>query len=158
MIYTIGYQNLTPSRLQEIVTGLDAVLFDVRHVPRSRKAGFGGNQLQALLGERYVAQGEQLGGRGHVTKSGLCDVVQYQADFPGTGRARYGSPKHVILMCLEEAPGDCHRHSDICSAHFPDAIHIYQDELFTARALDTALQAGDDVEYDLCGSLDDLIR
>jgi hypothetical protein len=30
---------------------------------------------------------------------------------------------------MEEAPGDCHRHRDICAPHVPEAVHIFRDEL-----------------------------
>jgi len=57
---------------------------------------------------------------------------------------------------MEEAPGDCHRHLAICGPHFPEAIHIFRDEQFTARALQVALDAGDMAR--LYGETDDLFR
>jgi hypothetical protein len=47
----------------------------------------------------------------------------------------------LILFCMEEAPGDCHRHLAICGPHFPEAIHIFRDGQFTARALRVALES-----------------
>jgi hypothetical protein len=58
---------------------------------------------------------------------------------------------------MEEAPGDCHRHRDICGPHIPDAIHIFRDELVTSRALRAALDAGPDADYEIAGSLADLL-
>ena len=57
------------------------------------------------------------------------------------------------MLCAEEAPGDCHRHHDICGPHFPDAVHIFRDELFTAGALQEALNAGPDADYEICGDV-----
>jgi hypothetical protein len=49
----------------------------------------------------------------------------------------------LLLLCMEEAPGDCHRHHAICGLHFPAAVHIFRDEQFTAKTLQDALDAGD---------------
>jgi hypothetical protein len=56
-----------------------------------------------------------------------------------------------LLLCAEEAPGDCHRHHDICGPHFPGAVHIFCDELFTAGALQEAIDAGPDADHETCG-------
>ena len=142
MILTIGYQRLSPERLREIITRLDARLIDCRNVPMSRRPGFSGRRLGELLGERYVQAGHFLGGRGHTTAEGIRWL-----------RSQSGN---VVLMCMEEAPGDCHRHFDICGPQFPEAVHIYQDELFTARALQQA--EDDDSDYEIIGSLTELLE
>lgn len=95
MIYTIGYQRLSPPRLAAIVAGLGAVLIDVRYKPVSRKPGFGGNQLAALLGDRYQQRGDRLGGFGRTSSAGIEELRRDQAD------------KTLLLMCQEHAPGDC---------------------------------------------------
>jgi uncharacterized protein (DUF488 family) len=143
LVFTIGYARLSPARLKEISEGLDALVVDVRHVPRSRKAGFSKSHLIELLGARYSPMGHALGGRGNVTPSGIAAVAAYKQD--------------VILMCLEHHPEECHRHHDICAAHFPDAIHIVEDELFTARELSRTIDAGDR-ELTLVGGLAELIE
>lgn len=144
MIYTIGYQRLAPQRLQEIVTGLDATLMDCRHVPTSRKPGFSGKALRELLGPRYVQAGDNLGGRGFTTDVGIKALRE-------ASRGR-----NVVLLCMEEAPGDCHRHFTICGPHFPEAIHIYQDELVTAAELERANQ--EDTDYEIAGSLEEMLE
>lgn len=146
MIYTIGYARLTPARLQEIVEGLDALLFDVRHVPRSRKPGFSASSLMDRFDWRYQSWGLSLGGSGNTSPDGIRALKQVNGFVT----------RPVILMCLEESPGECHRHHDICGQHFPDAIHIYQDELLTARSLQNSITR--DVEYDIEGSLSDLLN
>jgi uncharacterized protein (DUF488 family) len=141
MIYTIGYQRLAPERLLQIAEGLDAVIIDVRSIPRSRKRGFGRRSLETLLGRRYQWRGDGLGGLGEISPIYIQALRQYQGD--------------AILMCLEEAPGDCHRHWDICAPHIPDAMHIFRDEIFTARELQRAIDDGDD--YSVAASLSDLL-
>jgi hypothetical protein len=54
---------------------------------------------------------------------------------------------------MEEAPGDCHRNRDICAPHVPEAVHIFRDELIVQAALD----AGPDADYEVAGSLRDLL-
>jgi hypothetical protein len=132
MIYTLGYQGLAPARVREIVLALDAVLLDCRFKPVSRLPGFGHRQLEKLMssedGEnresRYVRMGDMLGGHGHTTKSGLQALQPYADD-----RA------HCVLLCMEEHPADCHRHTSITGPHFPDALHIYRDRMFFSREL-----------------------
>lgn len=142
MIFTIGYQRLAPGRLREIVLRLDGRLIDCRNVPMSRRPGFSGRALTESLGERYIQAGHFLGGRGHTTAEGIRWL-----------RSQSGN---VVLMCMEEAPGDCHRQFDICGPHFPQAVHIYQDELFTAAEL---LRAEDeDTDYEIIGSLTELLE
>lgn len=142
MIYTIGYQLLTPAALAAIAARLDATVIDCRLKPVSRVPGFGGRQLAALLGSRYQQHGHHLGGYGHTTAEGIDFLCRRQGC--------------LLLLCMEEAPGDCHRHHAICAPHFPDALHIYRDEIFTAGELRRAID--DDDEYALVGSLPDLLR
>jgi hypothetical protein len=140
MIYTIGYQR---SRLAQFVEALDAALIDCRHKPMSRIAGFSGWELARQFGHRYQPRGHELGGRGHTTPAGIDRLCAHSQE-----------RSTVLLLCMEEAPGDCHRHHDICGPHFPDAIQIFRDELFTAGALQAALDAGPDADYEICGKVE----
>lgn len=147
-LYTIGYQAITPARLEEIVRGLDAVLIDCRYRPVSRKPGFGHLQLcDRFPPDRYVSKGFMLGGIrsgvSHTNRAGIQFVTQ--SLWKG----------NVILMCLEACPGECHRHELICRSHFPEALHIFEDELITARELQRSIDADDD--YAIAGSLSDLL-
>jgi uncharacterized protein (DUF488 family) len=145
MIFTIGYERLQPARLKEIAYGIDALVIDVRHVPRSRKPGWSMSRLLETLGhDGYTTMGNVLGGRGHTSSAGINTL-------DGLSCAR-----DVILLCLEEAPGHCHRHHDICGPHFPRAIHIYQDELLRAGDLSEAIRT--EGYYDQIGSLAELIE
>ncbi len=141
MIYTLGYQNLAPARVREIVLALDAVLLDCRFKPISRIPGFGARQLEALMqpqkGEpksnqpRYMRMGHLLGGRGHVTAGGIETLQPFDQDVA-----------NCVLLCLEEHPIDCHRHGDITGPQFPAALHIWRDRLFFSRDL-SRVQAGE---------------
>ena len=115
MIYTIGYQQLAPQSLRAIVTGLGAVLVDVRSVPKSRVAGFGGKTLEREYGERYLWAGDKLGGRAPgVTTEGIALLADLN-------RKRWPA----LLLCMEELPHNCHRHHKITLPYFPKARHIF---------------------------------
>ena len=138
-LYTIGYARLTPARLVEVMDLLGiARLIDVRSVPRTRVAGFGPKQLTTLLGARYVWEGETLGGRAPIEERSLGLLAQ---------RAQVS---RLLLMCMEEAPGECHRHHDIAlplARHGVQGLHVYQDHVVAARALQATIDAGKD-DYD----------
>lgn len=68
-------------------------------------------------------EGRDLGGRAPVIRQGI-DWLQ-----------REQQSRTVLLMCMEHDPADCHRHAAICAPYFPDAIHIYGNELIRARDL-----------------------
>jgi hypothetical protein len=123
LIYTIGYQRLTSRRLEKIVGDLDAILVDCRYRPFSQRPEFSGDRLAEQFGARYQQRGHELGGHGHTTVDGI-DRLRLDAE-----RAT------LLLLCMEEAPGDCHRHHAICGPHFPAAVHIFRDEQFTAKTL-----------------------
>jgi uncharacterized protein (DUF488 family) len=143
MFYTIGYQTLTPDFLKKLVSDLDVILVDVRSSTRSRIRGFGGRQLEALLAERY-AHRPDLGGRAGpkgITKQAIAGLFEQHEEALANGR------RGLMLMCLEHSPGDCHRHLYITSRHIPDAVHIYDDEVFTSEALAVSEKAGPTVPY-----------
>jgi hypothetical protein len=126
-----------------MLDALDAVLIDCRHKPISRIAGFSGRELAKQFGHRYQQRGHELGGR--TTPEGIASV-----------RA-LGIRGNALLLCLEEAPGDCHRHDDICGRALSGRGPIFRNELFNAGALQAALDAGPDADYETCGVVDDLI-
>ena len=137
MIYTIGYQKLTPERLREIVFGLNATLIDIRSNPRSRvKKGFSEFELSILLGTQYEWRGNLLGGRIEIDPWSIKQLEQFNS-----------SRKNCVLMCQEHEPSDCHRHFAICSKHYPKAYHIFNDDLYTAEEIESSDSPSD------CGSL-----
>lgn len=142
MIYTIGYTRLTQDAIATIRASLGALLVDVRSSPFSRKPGFSRKALAARFADDYLFLGDHLGGRTTITAHGIETLRN--------------APRNLLLLCLEEAPGDCHRHHAICAPHFPEAVHIFQDELFTAGELARALLHPEDSaegEYSVIGNL-----
>jgi len=107
------------------------ILVDCRHRPFSQRPEFSGDRLADQFGARYQQRGHELDGHDHTTVDGI-DRLRLDAE-----RAT------LLLLCMEEAPGDCHRHHAICGPHFPAAVHIFRDEQFTAKTLQDALDAGD---------------
>ena len=136
MIYTIGYQALTPDKLKAICTHLDAGLIDCRASPRSRVKGFGGRQLEALFGPWYVSLGHCLGGRGQTTPDGIESI----AYFEGESAAAKTGPRNCMLMCMETAPWECHRHHDIVQPHFPKALHVYMNGLYSPADVERMIE------------------
>ena len=134
MIFTIGYQRLDNNRLMQVVGALNALLIDVRSNPQSRKPGFSQKALRETFGAAYLWLGDCLGGKTPVTEHGLSQLDVYE-NHP---------THHCLLLCMEEAPGECHPHHAICGPHFPDAIHLFRDHGMTARELSQAF--ADDVE------------
>ncbi|MGD0155088.1 MAG: hypothetical protein ABSB50_03255 [Terracidiphilus sp.] len=127
MIYSVGYARLTPVRLFEIAQQLKAVIIDCRYKPYSSIPGFDRPMLADLFGARYEWRGDHLGGFGHTTSEGIALIRNTQ--------------HNLLLMCAEEAPGECHRHSDICAPYFPSALHIYRNEMIAAVELERALRS-----------------
>lgn len=135
MIYTLGYGGLKElGELAAIVAGIDAVLIDVRSKPNSvRRREFSGANIRAALGDGYEWHGDTLGGFLAVPKKAGLAMLERRA-----------TRENLVLMCAEHEPAGCHRHLSICSPHFPDALHIYEGFVFTAAALDAALDSEDD--------------
>ncbi len=139
MIYTIGYQHITPTELARIMKLVGATkLIDCRYRPQSRIQGFNRNQLADKFGDQYITAGERLGGMGHTSAAGLAWLAGLEKQNP-------------MIMCLEAAPGDCHRHSAIAvplfKKHKVDCTHIYEDTLVMASELDAAITEERDYEY-----------
>ena len=128
MIYTIGYEKLTQKDLIGVAFRLNAIVVDVRSRPSGRvKRGFSRADLTLQLGNQYVWKGEALGGMGvGITPEGLDWLREF------------AKANNVMLLCKEEQPIECHRHS-IALQLEEDVIHIFQDEACTARSLQDAV-------------------
>jgi len=137
MIYTIGTSKLKPARLEEILAYFGARLIDVRTRPLSRVAGWSIKPLTAQFGEDYT----------HIPALGGYDVDPVaQAD----AMAKLESlPEHdhVMLLCMEHPPGECHRHHSIAMNLKRDVLHVYQDQIIHAKELHRSILAGDDDDY-----------
>jgi uncharacterized protein (DUF488 family) len=147
MLFTIGYQKIDSAFLLNVLNALgpDSLLIDVRSSPSSRKKAFDGAQLKDLLGARYVFAGEHLGGRKPVTQAGLNRLKALSDE------------RNVIIMCMEHAPGDCHRHHAICKDHFPEALHIFEGHLIAAYDLEVAIKSKSD-EILAAGTIGDILN
>ena len=148
MIYTIGYQQLTPDRLAELMRDLHIdLLVDVRSVPQSRKKGFSRKALTARFGVHYEWRGDVLGGRGDgPTLAGIVTLANEK--------------RNVMLMCLEHLPGDCHRYHAIAlplAERHVACWHVVDQELVETAQVTRAIAseaAGDGCVYS-CASLPD---
>jgi len=137
VIYTIGYQRLEVERLSRIVLTLELTLIDARSSPVSRKPGYGSGQLKKLFNEAYEHHPE-LGGRCAVSDSAVAEMAR---------RNRRG--ESLLLLCMEHAPAECHRHTDLAMRllnHDVDCLHICGDEIVRASELERSLVDGDDYE------------
>ncbi|WP_439623403.1 hypothetical protein [Gemmata sp.] len=133
-IYSVGYAQHSPDSLKELVTRLRATLVDVRSRPSGRvKRGFSKADLTALLGDRYEWHGKDLGGMGQgATPAGIERLAK--------------DDRRLILMCMEDAPGDCHRFQSVGLQLLLKGIevhHVYHDWVITTSALKAALDDPD---------------
>lgn len=142
MIYSLGYQHLSADDIDAVLEIIGAdLLVDVRSVPSSRKRGFSRAALSERLGDRYAWRGDSLGGKGRgPTEEGLRWLAE-----AAEGRT-------IALMCLEEAPGDCHRHGSIALPLLErgiDVRHVYLDVVVSASELDRSIQEQSDYAFEL---------
>jgi hypothetical protein len=138
-VYTIGYQHLLQSYLVELARELRAIVWDVRRAPSSRKPGWSRAALeQAMPNGKYAWKGDLLGG----------DRKTYDDEVAQVGKW----PTPVLLLCLEEAPADCHRHK-IANAletllDVDIVRHIYRDEVVSGEELRRSIASGKGYESD----------
>ena len=110
-IYTLGYSGWKIEDVEAVLIRLDAILVDVRMVPRSRAPTWNSGVLARRLGDRYVWL-KQFGNRNY---KGNFDQIEI-ADFPageqslreltGAGPA---AGKGIILFCGCSDANICHR-------------------------------------------------
>lgn len=107
-IYTVGYAHWSALGLQTRIEAMDAMLFDIRYSPYSRRADFNGDALEARFGDRYyhlMSWGNDRYRVGppiriHNFQSGLAIVRDVM-------RRRPGHP--VVLLCGCADYEMCHR-------------------------------------------------
>lgn len=145
MILSVGYQRHSQDSLVQLLDELAIVrVVDVRARPISRHKGMGRRQLATRLGARYEWHGDTLGGRyrgsGGPTRAGLDWLAGEVAS----------ELEHTCLLCLEECPGDCHRHHLIAVpllARDVDVLHVYRDQLVGTLDLQQSIERSSDYEY-----------
>jgi hypothetical protein len=162
VIYTVGYGAMRPRDLAALAEGLDATVIDIRGRPSSRRPGFGGRQLAALLGERYQWRGDKLGGVNHLSRARSLWPAACRRLVEDM-RARALRP---LLLCQCHEPGGCHRHQVALElAQTPRlaadpplrVVHVFERESIEAGELQRALSAGDDYTYMPWTTPDDLL-
>ena len=139
MIFSIGYQALTQAQLVALASRLHATVVDVRGGVRRAKKGFLVSELARALGPAYVWKGDVLGNKGGncVREEGLAWLA--------------AQTSNVLLLCLEEAPAECHRHSLIALPLASRGVrvhHVMGDEVVLAAELQAAIVEGRDYECD----------
>ena len=157
-IFTIGYgaqkkPRLPALKLDELAhvrEQLGAVIVDVRARPYSRwRKELDCPALTKRFPGVYIAMSTLLGNQvralpGKVEPDGIDWLRGYDQTAP------------LLLMCLEKAPGECHRHHAIAMQLPPDSvIHLYHDgEEWTAieaYELERSLLEDNDCRYLPCG-------
>jgi uncharacterized protein (DUF488 family) len=142
MLFTIGYSAMNPKQLRRVLDRLKcSTLIDVRSAPRkTRRAGYSRPELESLFGKRYLFAGDELGGQINIQESSLAWL------------AKRASRRHVAIMCMEERPGNCHRHVAIAlpllDRHRVEVRHVCGDEVIKASELERAIQDDDDYEIE----------
>lgn len=104
-LLTLGYAHWTDPALVSTVTGMGAILADVRISPRSRRAEWNGTAIQATLGDRYV----HLPDLGNPNAFNGGPLALHR---PDRGLARLLDLLHqqpVIIMCQCADWRTCHR-------------------------------------------------
>jgi uncharacterized protein (DUF488 family) len=125
-IYTLGYSGWKIEDVEAVLGRLDAILIDVRMIPRSRwAAAWNSAVLAKRLGERYVWLRE-FGNRNY---KGTFEQIEI-ADFP-TGETRLrelaATGKAIVLLCGCRDVNVCHRKvlADwLAQAWQADVVHL----------------------------------
>lgn len=128
MIYSIGYQKLTPADLKQIVQekAVD-VLLDCRSTPYGRRTEFNRKRLEAIFGSVYRFSGSTLGGFATIEEPAIADL------------ALLGQQKRLLLLCMEDDPRTCHRHYEIAvrlHAYGLTVTHLFKGEEIQSTALE----------------------
>ena len=151
-VYTIGYGSRSQADfIQLLQAHAIEFLIDVRSQPYSRhKPDFSQAPLRQALadkGIRYVFMGHQLGGRPEDPECYREGILDYDLleEMPfykaGIGRVQDAVDRgfHVVLMCSEEKPEQCHRGKLIgrtLSVMSVDMRHIDEnDQLITQEEM-----------------------
>ena len=130
-IYTIGYHGFT---LNGLIRKLDSndikLLVDIRTKPYSHySAHFNRENLQRVLGSRYVWKGNCLGGMTGKRQPGYDACLNWIV--------RVSRVQNVCVMCMEADPHKCHRSiwigNDLYDRFKIDVIHIVKSTFKTGK-------------------------
>lgn len=147
MIFSLGYERTALAVFRGVLRRIDGVLLDVRGAPRSRRREFSRANLEREFGADYEWRGDRLGNlAGHsVTRAGLEELI--------------AEKRNVLLMCLERAPAECHRHHFIAMPlarnYDVDVFHVFGEDVIRASELDASI--AEERDY-LSESLESVLR
>lgn len=157
-IFTWGYQGSTPAKLLELCRALKiTMVVDCRRKPASRIPGFSGKALIALFSPpdvpAYVQMGDRLGGV-PASAAWPADGKPPPVDTRALQQLSYerACGQRLLLLCMERAPGDCHRHMTIAlplARAGVEVLHVFEGELVEALELQRAIDDPDpEAEYE----------
>ena len=139
-IYTVGYGNRSIDDFVKLLQGYDIkFLVDIRSQPYSRfnpdfsKDALDKRTKQHLI--RYIFMGDTLGGRPKDSSCYVDNKVDYarvrEKSFFQRGigylHTAWEKQLHIVLMCSEAKPQECHRAKligNILTEHNIDVAHI----------------------------------
>lgn len=102
-IYTIGYSRRNVEELSRIADKLEAVFFDIRYSPWSRRPEFRKKHLVEVLGQRY----QQVPEFGNINYRSGGDIKIANLE---VGQVIIEASEHpTILMCVCSDSRICHR-------------------------------------------------
>ena len=106
-IYTLGYTGWKVDDVADVLERLNAILADVRMVPRSRNPIWNSGALAKRFGDRYVWL-KQFGNRNYKGTFEQTEIVDFAA---GEKRLREltAGGKPVVLFCGCPDVTQCHR-------------------------------------------------
>lgn len=108
IIYLAGYAGHCPERLTALCERLHAIVFDIRLSPTSNDERWRGENLQALLSDRYI--GNPAWGNKNRFNGGAIEIMDWKV-----GLQRFKTlcgdrrPEAVILLCGCRSLQECHR-------------------------------------------------
>ena len=143
-IYTLGYSGWRIEDVEAVLARLDAILVDVRMVPRTRWAPlWNGSVLHERLGVRYVWLRE-FGNRNY---KGTFEQIEI-ADFPAGElrlRALTANSKAIVLMCGCRDVNVCHRKvlaERLATAWKADVVHLTPSKVEGLTHPDNGISSG----------------
>jgi uncharacterized protein (DUF488 family) len=104
IVYTMGYDGRKLQDIAEIARRLDATVFDIRYLARSRNPWFNRGRMQEWLGDRY----QRVRDLGNINYKGTFEEIEIVDLEAGIHRIEL-SQRAVILLCVCKDYATCHR-------------------------------------------------
>ena len=107
-IYTLGYIGRKLESVDALLVRLDALLVDVRMVPRSRVLTWNSGHLRRHFGDRYEWI-KELGNRNYKDSAAQIEILDFPAGEQRLREIIITTGKPIILMCGCVDVNHCHR-------------------------------------------------